>query len=259
MKILVFGATGRIGRQVTRSATERGHHVIAFVHQPDPVIAPGLNPAQPDAKAITWGQDVTVMTGDLLDPATLARPVAAADAVVFAVGLRGHGPVRVRSAGIAAVIKEMRAAGVSRLVAVSPSAVAISPRATLARKIALRNFIHKLNRNPFLDVERMEDELRLTDLNWSVIRAAPVRDWPATGQYEVVPDGQLRRERPVSAADLGDFIVAHTTGRGQGRDTVIVTGVRGRRPREPRPAGNDPRDRPAVPDRPSAQKEGQAR
>jgi putative NADH-flavin reductase len=256
MKILVFGATGRIGRQVTRSATAQGHHVIAFVHQPDPVIAPGLNPAEADARAartVTWGPEVTVMTGDVLDPATLARPVAAADAVVFAVGLRGHGPVRVRSAGIAAVIGQMRASGVSRLVTVSPSAVAISPHATLARKIALRYFIHKLNRNPFLDVERMEDELRLTDLDWSAIRSAPVRDWPATGRYEVVPDGQLRHERPVSVADLADFIVARTTGRGECRDTVIVTGVRGRKPR------NDPRHRPEIPDRPSAQKEGQAR
>jgi putative NADH-flavin reductase len=257
MKILVFGATGRIGRQVTRSATEQGHPVIAFVHQPDPAIAPGLKAASADTMAARsatgWGPNVTVMTGDLFDPATLARPIAAADAVVFAVGLPGRGPARVRSAGIAAVIKEMQASGVSRLVTVSPSAVAISPRATLARKIALRYFIHKLNRNPFLDVERMEDELRQTDLNWSAIRAASVRDWPATGRYEVVPDGQVRHERPVSVADLADFIVAHTTGQSEGRDTVIVTGVRGRRP------GNDPRERPAIPDRPSAQKEGQAR
>jgi uncharacterized protein YbjT (DUF2867 family) len=258
MKILVFGATGRIGRQVTRSAMEQGHQVIAFAHQPDPVIAPGLKavPAAGGAAArlaAAFGPEVTVMTGDLLDPATLSRPVAAADAVVFAVGLHGRGPVRVRSAGIAAVIEQMRASGVSRLVAVSPSAVAISPHATLARKIALRLFIHKLNRNPFLDAERMEDELRRTDLNWSVIRAAAVRDWPATGLYEAVPDGQVRHERPVSAADLADFIVTHTTRQGAGRDTVIVTGVRGR------PPGNDPRDQPAIPGRPSAQKEGQAR
>lgn len=261
MKILVFGATGRIGRQVTRSATDHGHHVVAFVHQPDPVIAPGLKAAPADRaadgtaarSAITSGPDVTVMTGDLLDPATLAPSVAAADAVVFAVDSPGRGPVRLRTAGIAAVIKAMQASGVSRLVAISPSAVAISPRATLARKIALRFFIHKLMRNPFLDVERMEDELRRTDLNWSLIRTAPVRDWPATGRYEAVPDGQLRHERPVSVADLADFIVAHTTEPSEGGDTVTITGVRGRRP------GTDARDQPAITDRPSAQKEEQAR
>jgi putative NADH-flavin reductase len=257
MKILVFGATGRIGRQVMRSAIDHGHHVIAFVHRPDPVIAPGLKAAPADGTAagsvITSGPDVTVMIGDLLDQATLAPPVAAADAVVFAVDSPGRGPVRDRTAGIAAVIKEMRASGASRLVTVSPSAVAISPRATLARKIALRFFIHKLMRNPFLDVERMEDELRGTDLNWSVIRTAPLRDWPASGRYEVVPESQLTHERPVSVADLADFIVAHTTGQSEGGDTVVVTGVRGR------PPGTDPRDRPAITDRPSAQKEGQAR
>lgn len=257
MKILVFGATGRIGRQVTRSATDHGHHVIAFIHQPDPVTAPGLKAAPADGTAarsvIASEPNVSVMTGDLLDPAALGPPVAAADAVVFAVDSPGRGPVRLRTAGIAAVIKAMQASGVSRLVTVSPSAVAISPRATLARKIALRFFIHKLMRNPFLDVERMEDELRRTDLNWSLIRTAPVRNWPASGRYEVVPDGQVRHERPVSVADLGDFIVAHTAEQSEGRDTVTVTGVRGRRP------GTDARGQPAIPDRPSAQKEGQAR
>jgi putative NADH-flavin reductase len=229
MKILVFGAAGRIGQPVVRAATKQGHQVIAFVHQPDLVTSPPLKAASPDRiaakSAILQGPDVTVVTGDLFDQATLAQPVAAADAVVFAVGVPGHGPTRVRSAGIAAVIKEMKESGVSRLVAVSPSAVAISPRATLTRKVALRYFIHKLNRNPFLDVERMEDELQRSAVNWSVIRAAAVRDWPATGEYDVIPDGQLRRERPVSAADLADFIVTRATEQ-NGRDTTSRTGPR---------------------------------
>jgi uncharacterized protein YbjT (DUF2867 family) len=250
MKILVFGATGRIGGHVVRAAVDQGHEVIAFVHRPDQVLAPPLKAAAARS-AVPSGPNVTVMAGDLLEPATLAAPVAAADAVVFAVGLRGHGPVRVRSAGIAAVVKEMASSGVSRLVAVSPSAVVISPRASLTRRLTLQFFVQKLNRNPFLDVERMEDELRHTELNWSVIRSAPVRDWPASGQYDVVPDGQLRREPPVSAADLASFIVSRVTDQGEARDTVTVTGTRGRRP------GGEFQGRTAIPGRPMTLKEGQ--
>lgn len=114
----------------------------------------------------------------------------------------------------------------ARLVVVSPSAVAISPKATLPRRIALRFFVHKLYRNPFNDVERMEDELRHTDLDWSAVRSSSLRDRPATGRYVVVPDGQLRRERAVAVADLADFLVRHAADGTARRDTVTVTGAR---------------------------------
>jgi putative NADH-flavin reductase len=253
MRILVFGATGRIGRQVVQSATARGHEVMAFAHQPDPLIGPGLSPAPAiNGKAVrpvlASKPGVTVVTGDVFDPATLRKPVAEADAVVFAVGSPGRGPSRVRSAGIAAVIAEMRASGVRRLVAVSPSAIAIGPGVTLARKVALRYFVHKLYRNPFLDAERMEDELRISDLDWSLIRSAPVRDWPATGGFQVMPQDRLRHEWPVSAADLADFIVAHTAEENAAGDTLVVTGL-GRRP------VRDPRQQPAMPGQPAAQRQ----
>jgi hypothetical protein len=129
-----------------------------------------------------------------------------------------------RSTAIATVAKVMAANGVARLLVVSPSAVAISPRAPLTRKITLRYFVHKLHRNPFNDVERMESELTYTDLNWSVVRASTLRDGPASGRYQVVPDGQLRRERPVSVADLADYLVRHAAERATLRDIVTVTG-----------------------------------
>lgn len=235
MKLLVLGATGRIGRQVVRAAARQGHEVVAFCHQPDPMAGPGLTSARPDVPAAphstrAFGRSVNAVTGDVYDLATLRAPVADVDAVVFAVGSRGQGPTRVRSAGVAAVIKVMRSSGVSRLVAASPSAAFISPRSPLGRKVARRYFVHKLYRNPFIDAERMEDEIRLSDLNWSVVRASPLRDWPASGDYRVVPDGQLGREWPVSVADLGDYIVACAVDEKAGQDIVTVTG-NGRRRR----------------------------
>lgn len=250
MKIVVIGGTGKIGRQVVRSAAQRGHHVVAFAHQPDPIIGPGLTSARPVGPASTQpviGQaafnslpNVTIVPGDVFDPETLRAPIAGAGAVVFAAGSPGQGPTRVRSAGIAAVSAVMRASGVSRLVAVSRAAAFISPRAVLTRKVALRYFLHKVYRNPFLDVERMEDELLHTDLNWSVVRAAPVHGWPGTGNYLVVPEGQLRREWPVSAADLAEYIVTRATDQTAGHDIVTVTGT-GRRGRPDRAAPGEPR------------------
>lgn len=211
MNLVVIGASGRIGSQVTRTAVAAGHLVTAVARRPETV--PGSH------------DNLTVVPGDVAQPETLAKPIAGADAVVFAVGSRGRGPAVVRSTGISAVARAMRTAGVDRLVTISPSAVAISPGAPLARKLALRFFVHKLNRNPYNDIERMEEELPYTDLDWAVIRSSALRDGPATGEYRVVPDGQLRGERRLSIGDLAAYVVGEATWPRTHRAVVTVTGA----------------------------------
>jgi putative NADH-flavin reductase len=211
MKLVILGGTGRIGQQLVRCALAQGHQVIAVSRRPLAMTAAHEN--------------LTAMAGDVLEQDSLSGPIASADAVVFAVGLPGRGPTITRSAGICSVAKVMHRSGVTRLVAVAPSAATISPGATLARKIALRQFAHKLYHNPYLDVERMEDELRHCDADWSVVRASALRDGPASGRYVVVPAGQVRRERPVTVADFASYVIEHTADRTARHDTVTVTGT----------------------------------
>ena len=73
MNVTVFGATGRVGSQVVGQLRSRGHTVTAYVRNPGKV--PG-----------TWDQDVTVVVGELSDPAAIDRAVQGADAVVSALG-----------------------------------------------------------------------------------------------------------------------------------------------------------------------------
>lgn len=210
LKLVVLGPTGRIGGQVVHRALAAGHSVTAVARRPDAIT--------------TDHENLTVVAGDVLDHDALDGAVASADAVVFAVGSVGQGPSIVRSRGVALLSKVMRTNNVRRLVVVSPSAVAISPAAPLTRKLALRYFVHKVYRNPLLDVERMEDELTHTDLDWSVVRASSVHDGPPTGNYEVVPWERVRRERPVSVGDLADFLVRHAADSSARHDIVTVTG-----------------------------------
>jgi putative NADH-flavin reductase len=210
MKLVVLGGTGRIGRQVVSRALAHGHTVVAVSRRPR-------------AMAMTH-QKLTTAAADVLDPDSLCGPLASASAVIFAVGLPGRSSTVVRSVGIVQVAKVMHDSGVSRLVAVSPSAAIISPRAPLTRKLWLRYFVHKAYRNPFLDAERMEDELRHSKLDWSVIRGSRLRDGPPTGRYQVVPDGLVSRESPVSMDDFADYVVTHTADPTAHQDIVTVTG-----------------------------------
>ena len=73
MNVTVFGATGAIGAQVVDQLRANGHGVTAYVRNPGKVPA-------------TWGDDVTVVVGEITDAAAIDRAVAGADAVVSALG-----------------------------------------------------------------------------------------------------------------------------------------------------------------------------
>ncbi|MFF4157043.1 NAD(P)-dependent oxidoreductase [Streptomyces sp. NPDC001678] len=76
-KIALFGATGTIGSRVLREALDRGHQVTAVVRDP--------------AKLTEQHPNLTVTTGDILDPASVAAAAEGQDVVVSAVG-GGDGP-----------------------------------------------------------------------------------------------------------------------------------------------------------------------
>jgi uncharacterized protein YbjT (DUF2867 family) len=210
MRIVIFGGTGRIGTALSRAALSRGHDVVAVARRPQAV-----------AYQANGGGRLTVVAADVLEPGAVAAPVAGAGAVLFAVGLPGQGPTIVRSAGIRAVTGAMADAGVSRLVAVSPSAAFVSPCASMIRKIVRRNLTHKVWHNPFLDAYRMEDELRSSATEWSVLRGPRLLDGPGTGSYSLVPAHLARAEPPLPLADFAECVVACAE-EGGNRDIMLV-------------------------------------
>jgi putative NADH-flavin reductase len=71
MRLLVFGASGPLGRAITEAALAAGHQVTAFVRTPGRL---GGHPA------------LSEMTGDVLDAESVAAAVPGHDAVISALG-----------------------------------------------------------------------------------------------------------------------------------------------------------------------------
>lgn len=76
-KIAVFGANGQIGNRIVREALDRGHEVVAVVRDPQ--------------KMTESEERLTVMTGDVLSPASVETVGKGVDVLVSAVG-GGDGP-----------------------------------------------------------------------------------------------------------------------------------------------------------------------
>lgn len=102
-RVLVVGASGGTGRALVAQALERGYLVTAFVRDP--------------TAFRTTHAHLTVVGGDVLDPARVSAAMTGQDAVVSALGhKRFFYPTRILSEGTRNLLSAMESHGVRRLV-----------------------------------------------------------------------------------------------------------------------------------------------
>jgi putative NADH-flavin reductase len=194
VNLTVFGGTGPTGRELTRLALADGHRVTAVVRNPA---------ALPNPPA-----GLTVRTGDVLDAASLASCLDGADAVLSALGSRaGRGPTTVYSTGIEHILEAMHAAGVRRLVALT--AIPVAPREQRSRsQRMLDRVLHAVFGRSYDDMARMEQRLRASDVDWTVIRPPRLTSKPATGRYRTAVNTALPGGLSITRADLARAMLA---------------------------------------------------
>jgi putative NADH-flavin reductase len=189
MKLTILGATGATGTCLTRQALAAGHEVTAVVRDPSRLPVP----AQPRLRTVT---------ADVMDPASIIPAIAGADAVISAVGPRGTGPTTVIQDSVRSIIAAMDKTGARRLLQVSGSIVADQGESPY-----LRYLIKPLARRTFLrhvcaDMRRGEDEIRESNLDWTIFRPPSLTGKTATGTYRTAIDRNLPHGFTVSRADL---------------------------------------------------------
>ncbi len=195
MNIAIFGATGAAGKILTEQALAAGHDVTAIVRDPARLAVP----AHPRLR---------VVTATIMDPASIAPGLEGADAVVSSIGPRGTGPTTVIRDSVRSIIEAMEKTGVRRFVQVSGSIVADDGESPY-----MRYLVKPLARSTFLrhvsaDMHAGEDEIRRSDLDWTIIRPPALTSKAATGTYRTAIDKNLPHGFNVSRADLAACILA---------------------------------------------------
>ena len=204
MKLTILAATGGIGRQLLEQALAAGHDVTAVVRNPRKL---------PRA--------VRTVTADLAaaDPGALESAVAGADAVLSGLGPRSASETGVATRGTRAIVRAMQATGVRRIVVVSAAPIGTVPspgRPTPPRHdpgdgFLMRNLLSPLTkaafRKPYADLALMEDVLRDSGLDWTVVRPPRLTDKPLSGTYRTAHGRNLRRGLFVSRADVAHLML----------------------------------------------------
>ncbi|HKR71817.1 MAG TPA: NAD(P)-binding oxidoreductase [Streptosporangiaceae bacterium] len=189
MKLTIFGATGATGTTLTTQALAAGHDITAVVRNASRLTIPD-HPR------------LRVVTADVMDPASISPAIEDADAVISAVGPRGAGPTTVIRDSVRSIIQAMEKTGTRRFVEVSGSIVADE-----GESLYMRFLVKPLARRTFLgqvcaDMRAGEDEIRHSDLDWTIVRPPALTNKAATGSYRTAIDRNLPHGFSISRADL---------------------------------------------------------
>jgi putative NADH-flavin reductase len=220
MKLTIFAVTGGIGRQLLGQAIAVGHDVTAVARNPQSLAA------------------ARVVAADLasIDPAALQPAVAGADAVLSALGPRGKADAGVAARGTKVITEAMRAAGARRVIVVSASPIGTvpspdrphPPRHDPGDGIIIRYLadpiVKRALREHYADLARMEDVLRASDLDWTIVRPPRLTDKPVTGRYRTAYGQNLRRGVFVSRADVAHYMLSVLDNPETFRRTVGIAG-----------------------------------
>ncbi len=176
MKIALFGATGFTGVSVLKLALEAGHEVKALVRNP--------------AKVTMEHERLTLVKGDALSKDDIERLLDGTDVVLHCLGVGGKGngkPTTLVSDSVRLVTEVMEARAMRRLVCMSNVGAGGSGK-WWVNKLVVPAFLRWLQ--PLIDdKDRMEAQLRQTDLEWVALRLPNIVEGPAK-PVKTCPDGK---------------------------------------------------------------------
>lgn len=192
MKIVIFGATGGIGRCLVDQALAAGHSVTAAVRNPAGI-------------GVTH-ERLRVVPCDVMDAAAVLAAVDGQQAVLVSLGSDARGPTRLYSQSTRNIIAAMEEKGVRRLILVSNFLVLSETPRDIGGKAML--FLGRIYlRNILPDQRRALEEVRQSHLEWVVVRPLALVNAPGTGSYRVALDGLPPRGRRIARADVADFML----------------------------------------------------
>jgi len=193
VKVIVFGATGSIGRLTVQQLLDAGHEVTAFTRKGN---GHGFD-----------GQGVRINVGQIESPTDVSIALEGQEAALITLGSGKSLKNTVRSAGTLNIINGMQQLGVERLICQS----------TLGTHESWNNlnFFWKrimfggLLKYIFADHELQELLVRASGLNWTIVRPSAFTDEKPSAKFKVdIPATDRGLKLTISRCDVAAFLTS---------------------------------------------------
>lgn len=193
MKVIIFGATGGIGKWAMKHALDKGHEVSVYVR---------------NAKKVQPQDNLTVIEGQIDNQAAMDAALAGQDAVIWCVGI----PLKRKYArmdsldGHKVLLKAMEKNDVKRIVDWGTPSVPFEKDkksfVTVFPGIAASIALTQAKK----EMVGIGDMLKASDLDWTMVRFMAPKDTPYIGKVKV-GFGDTKMSLNISREDIGAFMV----------------------------------------------------
>jgi putative NADH-flavin reductase len=202
LKILVYGASGKVGTHIVEEALNRGHLVTAVSRDP--------------ARITRRDPHLSVVKGNILDPDSVASLVAGQDVVIVSVrgviGKSGNPGQTVARIGVEKVVDALRAEGdgAARLLHVGGSgSLEVAPGKLYADTLPRLFIPKKLETEIAGQVQALEYLRTVKDVDWCYV--TPPKNFTngkRTGKFRIGGDRVMKDKWGRSRVSRADFAVA---------------------------------------------------
>jgi uncharacterized protein YbjT (DUF2867 family) len=200
MKLLILGATGKVGSLVLAQALEQGHSVTALLRNP--------------AKIKQSHAQLTIVQGDARDPKTIASAMSGMDAIISALG-HAPGPQMAQNASVLteatqAILDNL--APHQRFISLTGDGAVLDPKDApiqLGGRI-INGAVKLLPNGVFSDGVTHAKLLQASSADWILVRSPRMANGAASKNYKTgyLPIGFSSK---ANRADVADFMLANLT------------------------------------------------
>lgn len=192
-QIVVLGANGGIGNQVVVQALAAGHDVTAILRTP--------------TNLTTQHPNLNIIQGDVMRAGSLDDHLRGKDIIISAIGKNSVKKTTLYSQGNKNLIEAMERTGVKRAFFISASGLDVNPTHSLLVRLATKYILQVILRNPYADQRIMENIIKKSDIDWTIVRPPRLLDKSETGHYRISTNGFLDNGLSISRADVAHFII----------------------------------------------------
>lgn len=186
MKLIVFGATGGVGKEFVEQAIKKGYDVTAFVRSPEKVTTEGIN----------------IIQGDAFDTAAVTNAIAGHEVVVSCVGST-EGPEKNTS------IEKMVRNIADGMVANNVTRVLYCASAGVDNELPglMGKMVMKMLAKPLKDHRNALDYLLSKNVTYTIARPMGLKNDPIELDYTEVFDGPPNGKSSIPRASVAHFLV----------------------------------------------------
>lgn len=191
MKILIFGATGNVGKEVVKQALNQGHNVTAFVRKPENLSIGNI-------------KNLKLFKGDVSVYNDVKKAMQNQDVVLCSIGDGKIGIIR--NIGTKNIVEAMKHSNVKRLICQTTLG--------MGNSYGNLNFIWKhimfgfLLKKVFQDHKLQEQHILNSNLDYTIVRPSALTDGGLTNKFKRGFDrNQKKLTLKISKADVAHFML----------------------------------------------------